>query len=79
MHAMGHTEYRTMRQNAQFGKSKVLSFLHHRGGNFYASAKVAGKVIRRSLETGDFNEAKNRLSDALVEMQGTKNATKEVV
>ena len=80
MHAMGHTEYRIMRQNAQFGKSKVPYLLHHRGGNFYASAKVAGKVIRRSLETGDFNEAKNRLSDALVEMQGAKNATtKEVV
>ena len=80
MHAMGRPENDAMRQNAQFGKSKVPCLLHHRGGNFYASAKVAGKVIRRSLETGDFNEAKNRLSDALVEMQGAKNATtKEVV
>ncbi|MEO8615205.1 MAG: hypothetical protein ABI600_08705, partial [Luteolibacter sp.] len=49
--------------------------LRHRGGNYYASAKVAGKVIRRSLETDDFNVAKNRLPAALVEMKGAKNAT----
>jgi hypothetical protein len=35
------------------------------GGNYYASAKVARKVIRRSLETGGFNVAKNRLPAAL--------------
>ena len=63
-----------MPQIAQFGKSKVACLLRHRGGKYYASAKVAGKVIRRCLETDDFNVAKNRLDDALVEMRGAKNA-----
>ena len=56
------TAYVAMQQNAQFSKSKVTSLLRHRGGNYYASAKVVGKVIRRSLETDDFNVAKNHPS-----------------
>jgi integrase len=75
MHTFGRTAYDAMQQNAQFSKSKVQCLLRHRGGNYYASAKVAGKVIRRSLETDDFNVAKNRLPAALVEMKGAKNAT----
>jgi integrase len=63
-------------KNAQFSKSKVPRLLRHRGGKYYASAKVAGKVIRRSLETDDFNVAKNLLPAALAEMKGAKNASK---
>jgi integrase len=74
MHTLGRTEYDAMRQNAQFSKSKVPCLLRHRGGKYYASAKVAGKVIRRSLDTDDFNVAKNRLPAALVEMKGARNA-----
>ena len=54
-----------MQQKARFSNSKVPCLLRHRGGNYYASAKVARKVIRRSLETGGFNVAKNRLPAAL--------------
>lgn len=76
MHTLGRTEYDAMRQNAQFSKSKVPCLLRHRGGKYYASAKVAGKVIRRSLETDDFNVAKNRLPAALAQMKGARNASK---
>lgn len=76
MHTLCHTVYNTMQQKAQFSRSKVTSLLRHRGGNYYASAKVAGKVIRRSLETDDFNVAKNRLPGALAEMKGAKNGSK---
>lgn len=76
MHTFVRTAYDTMQQKAQFTKSKVTSLLRHRGGNYYASAKVAGKVIRRSLETDDFNVAKNRLPGVLTEMKGAKNAAK---
>ncbi len=62
-----------MPQIAQFSKSKIACLLRHRGGKYYASAKVAGKVIRRSLETDDFNVAKNRLPEALAEMRGATN------
>ena len=75
MHTLGRTEYDAMRQNAQFSKSKVPCLLRHRGGKYYASAKVAGKVIRLSLQTEDFNVAKNRLPAALVEMKGARNAS----
>lgn len=75
MHTLGRTEYDAMRQNAQFSKSKVPCLLRHRGGKYYASAKVAGKVIRRSLDTDDFNVAKNRLPAALVEIKGARNAS----
>ena len=50
--------------------------LRHRGGKYYACAKVAGKVIRRSLETDDYNVAQNRLPVALEEMRGAINAIK---
>lgn len=76
MHTILRTDCNAMQQNAQFSKSKVPCLLLHRGGKYYASVKVAGKVIRRSLETDDYNLAKNRLPAALVEMKGAKNATK---
>jgi integrase len=65
-----------MQQTAQFSKSKIPCLLRHRGGNYYASAKVSGKIIRRSLDTDDFNTAKNRLDGALEEIRGAKNASK---
>ena len=64
-----------MQQTAQFSKSKVQCLVRHRGGNYYAPAKVAGKVIRRSLETDDSNTAKNRLPGVLAEMRGARNAS----
>lgn len=63
-----------MQQSAQFSKSKVQCLVRHRGGNYYASAKVAGKVIRRSLDTEDYNTAKNRLPAVLAEIRGAKNS-----
>jgi hypothetical protein len=50
-----------MPRTAQFSKSKVQCLLRHRGGNYYASARVRGKLIRRSLDTDDYNTAKLRL------------------
>lgn len=70
MHTIGRADYNALQQNERLSKSKVPCLLHHRGGSYYASAKVAGKVIRRSLETDDFNMAKNRLPGTLVEMKG---------
>jgi integrase len=64
-----------MQQAAQFSKSKVQCLVRHRGGKYYASTKVAGKVIRRSLDTDDFNTAKNRLPAVLAEIRGATNAT----
>ena len=75
MHTVVRTVYDAMQQNAQFSKSKVPCLLRHRGGKYYASAKVSGKIIRRSLETDDFNTAKNRLAPALAEMRGATNST----
>jgi integrase len=63
-----------MQQKAQFSKSKISCLLRHRGGNYYASAKVSGKLIRRSLETDDYNKAAIRLPGVLAEMRGAKNA-----
>ena len=63
-----------MQQKAQFSKSKVPCLVRHRGGNYYASVKVSGKVIRRSLETDDYTTAKNRLPGVLEEIRGAKNA-----
>ena len=63
-----------MQSTAQFSKSKVQCLLRHRGGNYYASAKVAGKLIRRSLDTDDYNVAKLRLPPVLAELRGAKNA-----
>ncbi len=65
-----------MQQKAQFSKSKVSCLLRHRGGNYYASTKVSGKIIRRSLDTDDFNIAKNRLNGVLAEIRGAKHASK---
>lgn len=63
-----------MQQKAQFSKSKVPCLVRHRGGKYYASAKVAGKLVRRSLDTEDYNIAKNRLDGVLAQMRGSKNA-----
>jgi len=63
-----------MQQKAQFSKSKVPCLVRHRGGNYYASAKVGGKLIRRSLGTEDYNQAVIRLPGVLAEMKGAKNA-----
>ena len=63
-----------MQQKAQFSKSKVENLFRHRGGNYYAVAKVDGKVRRRCLETSDFNQAKGRLANALSDLRGTVNA-----
>ena len=65
-----------MQQTAQFSRSKVNCLVRHRGGNYYASAKVSGKVIRRSLDTEDYNIAKNRLPSVLAEIRGAKNASR---
>jgi integrase len=74
MHTLAATKNQAMQKNAQFSKSKIPCLIRHRGGNYYASAKVSGKIIRRSLDTDDFNTAKNRLANALDEMRGAKNA-----
>jgi integrase len=65
-----------MQQTAQFSKSKVSCLLRHRGGKYYASAKVVGKIVRRCLDTNDFNLAKLRLPAVLAEMRGATNASK---
>jgi integrase len=63
-----------MQRTAQFSKSKVSCLLRHRSGTYYANARVSGKLIRRSLDTDDFNTAKNRLPAVLAEMRGAKNS-----
>lgn len=63
-----------MSTKAQFSKSKVSNLFRHRGGNYYAVAKVQGKVRRRCLETDDFNLAKDRLANALAELRGATEA-----
>jgi integrase len=64
-----------MQQTAQFSKSKVPCLVRHRGGKYYASAKVGGKLIRRTLDTDDYGTAKNRLPAMLAEMRGARNAS----
>ncbi|MCH1498805.1 MAG: site-specific integrase [Akkermansiaceae bacterium] len=64
-----------MSKTPQFSKSRIPCLVRHRGGNYYAAAKVNGRLIRRSLKTDDFNTAKLRLGDALGEMRGARNAT----
>lgn len=76
VHTTQATDCTAMQRKAQFSKSKVSCLLRHRGGNYYASTKVSGKVIRRCLETDDFNTAKNRLPGVLEEIRGAKNASK---
>jgi len=81
---LGATERTAMQQKAsktadkwktKTGKARIFTksakdcLLLHRCGNYYASAKVAGKVIRRSLETDDCNTASNRLPAVLAEMR----------
>ena len=68
MPPFGATNHHTMQQKAQFSKSKVSNLLRHRAGTYYASIKVAGNKIRRSLDTDDFNVAKNRLPSVLAEI-----------
>jgi len=63
-----------MQQKAQFTKSKVGNLIRHRAGGYYAVAKVAGKTVRRSLDTTDFNTAKARLDAALTEIRGASKA-----
>lgn len=63
-----------MKQRKQFQKSKVENLFRHQGGNYYAVAKVDGKVRRKSLETDDFNQAKARLAATLADLRGTVNA-----
>jgi integrase len=75
MHTVIATSCQAMQQNAQFSKSKVPCLVRHRGGKYYASAKVGGKVIRRSLDTDDYGTAKNRLAPVLAEMRGAINAS----
>jgi integrase len=75
VHTAGATKNQAMQQKAQFSKSKVPCLVRHRGGKYYASAKVAGKVIRRCLDTDDYGIAKNRLPAVLEEIRGAKNAS----
>ena len=72
---MEATKSYPMPKKAQFTKSKVPSLFRHRGGNYYAVAKVSGRIKRRSLETDDFNTAKIRLPAVLEEIRGAKNAS----
>jgi integrase len=64
-----------MQRTAQFSKSKVPCLFLHRGGNYYASVKVGGKTIRRSLDTTDYNTAKLRLPAVVADIRGSKNAS----
>jgi integrase len=57
-----------------FKRSKVGHLFVHQGGNYYAVAKVDGKVRRKSLETPDFGLAKARLANALADLRGTVNS-----
>jgi integrase len=72
---MQATKRNAMPKPAQFSKSKVSNLFRHRGGNYYAITKVSGRVIRRSLETDDFNTAKIRLPSVLEEIRGARNAS----
>lgn len=63
-----------MQQKAQFSKSKVSHLFRHRAGTYYAIAKVGRNKFRRSLDTEDFNIAKNRLPGALAAIRGATNA-----
>ena len=65
-----------MKRTAQFSKSKVPCLVRHRGGKYYASVKVGGKVVRRCLDSDDYNTAKLRLPAVLAEIRGAKNADK---
>jgi integrase len=75
MHTGRATSFHAMQQSAQFSKSRVPCLVRHRGGRYYAVARVSGKLIRRSLDTEDYNTAKNRLPAVLAELRGARNAT----
>jgi hypothetical protein len=90
MHPLCATENTVMQQKAnktadkwttKTGKAKTFTksakdcLLLHRGGNYYASARVASKVIRRSVETDDYKTASNRFPAVLAEMRGAKNTS----
>jgi integrase len=76
MHTILATDRQVMQQVAQFTKSKIACLVRHRGGKYYATTKVSGKIIRRSLDTEDYNVAKNRLPVILVELRGAKHSGK---
>lgn len=65
-----------MEQKAKFSRSKVENLFKHRAGNYYAIAKVHGKIRRKSLDTNDYGLAKNRLGAALTALRGTTEASK---
>jgi len=73
-HPRDATEPNAMRRTAQFSRFKVPCLIRHRGGRCYASAKVGGKIIRRWLDTDDYNTAPNWLPPVLAEMRGARNA-----
>ena len=63
-----------MKQIAKFSRSKVENLFKHRAGNYYAVAKVDGKIRRQSLETDDYNLAKERLPSTLESLRGATAA-----
>jgi integrase len=63
-----------MEQKPKFSRSKVENLFRHRAGKYYAVAKVLGKIRRRSLDTADYNLAKDRLAGALAAMRGATEA-----
>jgi len=63
-------------REGQFRKSKVANLVVHRGGVYYARAKVGGKTVRESLETSDYNEAVLRLPARLDAMRKAAAAPK---
>ena len=89
MHPLGATDQNTMQQKPQkadrwtsktgkaktFSKSSIDCLMVHSAGKYYASVKVAGKVVRRCLNTNDFNVAKLQLPVVLAEIRGAKNAS----
>jgi hypothetical protein len=50
----------------------VSRLLHHRAGNFYASAKVGGKVIRQSLDTEEISTPPRSVCLALLLKSGRR-------
>jgi len=63
-----------MKQVAKFSRSKVENLFKHRAGNYYAVVKVDGKIRRQSLETDDYNLAKERLPATLESLRGATAA-----
>ncbi|MBX3740150.1 MAG: site-specific integrase [Akkermansiaceae bacterium] len=63
-----------MKQTAKFSRSKVENLFRHRAGNYYAVVKVDGKIRRQSLQTDDYNLAKERLAAVLEDLRGATAA-----